>query len=88
MTTMTDEAAKKIAEKTVKKFASADRKVCFILKDKKSYSVFNTMETADLLDEAMSLLFELAGDNAEAIFKNAVKQAKQLKKEKKRGSKH
>ena len=87
MTTMTDKAAKEIAEKTVKKFDDAGREVCFILKDKKTCNIFNTMETADLADVAMELLFELAGDNAEAVFKDAVKQAKELKKKEKKDAK-
>lgn len=80
MTTMSDEAAKKIAEKTVKKYESAGRKVFIILENGDKCWGSGTMDNVELAEATLNLIFELTGDDAEAFFKDAIKQAKQLKK--------
>lgn len=80
MTTMSDEAAKKIAEKTVKKYESAGRKVFIILENGDKCWGRGTIDDEELVEVVLNLVFELTGDDAEAFFKYAAKQAKQLKK--------
>lgn len=82
MTTMSDEAAKKIAESTVKKYNDAGRNVLVLIygKNNTSAAVCSNMNGDDVMEAALGLVYELAGDKAETIFKDAAKQAKQLKK--------
>lgn len=87
MTTMTDEAAKEIAEKTVKKFGAADKNVCFILNEKSSCEVLSTIDEDRLVEVAINLIFKLLGDDAEAAFKDAAKQVKELRKKEKKDAK-
>lgn len=82
MTTMSDEAAKKIAESTAKKYADAGRNVLVLIgnNNNTSAAVCSNMNGDDAVEAALGLIYELAGDMAETIFKDAAKQAKQLKK--------
>lgn len=80
MTTMSDEAAKKIAENTIKKYGNADRKMFIILENGSTYWGSGTMDGIEAIEAAFDLIYILAGDSAEAFFKDAIKQAKQLKK--------
>lgn len=95
MTTMTDEAAKKIAESTIRKYNNAGRNALIFISgnNNTSAAVCSNMDGEDAIEAALGLVYELAGDLAETVFKDAAKQAKQLrkeetKKEKKHGSKH
>lgn len=83
MTTMTDEAAKKIAESTIRKYNNAGRNaLIFIYGDNNtSAAVCSNMDGEDAIEAALRLVYELAGDLAETVFKDAAKTAKQLKKE-------
>lgn len=82
MTTMTDKAAKKIAESTAKKYADAGRNVLVLIgnNNNTSAAVCSNMDGDDAVEAALGLICEIAGDLAETIFKDAAKQAKQLKK--------
>lgn len=82
MTTMSDEAAKKIAESTVKKYNDAGRNALVLIgnNDNASAAACSNMNGDDVVVAALELIYELAGDLAETIFKDAAKQAKQLKK--------
>ena len=81
MTTMTDEAAKKIAESTIKKYENAARKMFIILENSGKCWCRGTMTDSEAVEAAINLAYELAGDEAEVMFKDAAKQAKQLRKE-------
>lgn len=85
MTTMTDEAAKKIAESTAKKYHDAGRNVLVLIgsNNNTSAAVCSNMNNDDAVEAALGLICEIAGDLAETIFKDAAKQAKQLKKARK-----
>ena len=82
MATMSDESAKKIAESTIKKYKNAGRKALILVygNDNTSAAVCSDMDDGDVSEAALSLVYELKGDRAETIFKDAAKQAKQLKK--------
>lgn len=80
MATMTDKAARDIAEKTIKKYESAGRKIFIILENGDKCWGSGTMDNVELAEATLNLIFELTGDDAEAFFKDAIKQAKQLKK--------
>lgn len=83
MTTMTDEAAKKIAESTIKKYNNAGRNaLIFIYNDNNtSAAACGNVNGEDAIEAVLGLVYELAGDLAETVFKDAAKKAKQLKKE-------
>lgn len=88
MTTMSDKAAQDIAKKIVKKYEDAGHSALIILKDKSdSGSAVSNMTTEDAVEAALNLIYEITGDDTEAIFKDAAKQAKQLKKARKDDSK-
>lgn len=89
MTTMTDEAAKKIAESTIRKYNNAGRNaMIFICGNKNTLAAFSSnMSAEDAVEAALGLVHELAGDLAETVFKDAAKQAKQLKKEEAKNAK-
>ena len=82
MTTMTDEAAKKIAESTAKKYDDAGRNVLVLIgnNNNTSTAVCSNMNGDDAVKAALGLICELAGDLAETVFKDAAKQTKQLRK--------
>lgn len=82
MTTMSDEAAKKIAESTAKKYDDAGRNVLVLIgnNNNTSAAVCSNMNGDDAVEAALGLICELTGDLAETVFKDAAKQAKQLKK--------
>lgn len=82
MTTMSDESAKKIAESTAKKYHDAGRNVLVLIGNNNNTSavVCSNMNGDDAVEAVLGLIYELAGDLAETIFKDAAKQAKQLKK--------
>lgn len=81
MTTMTDEATIKIAESIIKKYNNAGRKMLIILKNSGKFWSKGTMNDREAVNVAINLVYELVGERAEAVFKDAAKQAKQLKKE-------
>lgn len=85
MTTMSDEAAKKIAKSTAKKYDDAGRNVLVLIgnNNNTSAAVCSNMNNDDAVEAALGLIREIAGDLAETIFKDAAKQAKQLKKARK-----
>lgn len=89
MTTMSDEAAKKIAESTVKKYNDAGRKAMVVIRGDNNISaaVCSNMDDDDAGEVALGLIYELAGDLAETVLKDAAKQAKQLKKAKAKNAK-
>lgn len=89
MTTMSDESAKKIAESTVKKYDDAGRKVMVVIRcdNNTSAAVCSNMNGEDAAEAILGLIYELAGDKAEAVFKDAAKWAKQLKKAEKKDAK-
>lgn len=82
MTTMTDKAAKKIAESTAKKYSDAGRNALVLISNNNNTSaaVCSNMNGDDVVEAALGLIYKVAGDLAETIFKDAAKQAKQLKK--------
>lgn len=82
MTTMTDEAAKKIAESTAKKYDDAGRNVLVLIgnNNNTSATVCSNMNDNDVIEATLELIYKLAGDLAETILKDAAKQARQLKK--------
>lgn len=82
MTTMSDESAKKIAESTVKKYNDAGRNALVLIgnNNNTSAAACSNMNGEDTVEAALGLICEIAGDLAETIFKDAAKQAKQLKK--------
>lgn len=82
MATMTDKAAKKIAESTVKKYNGAGRNALVLIgnDNNTSAAVCSNMSGEDTVEAALGLICELTGDLAETVFKDAAKQAKQLKK--------
>lgn len=82
MTTMSDEAAKKIAKSTAKKYADAGRNVLVLIygSNNTSATVCSNMNGDNVIEAALGLVYELAEDKAETIFKDAAKRAKQLKK--------
>lgn len=82
MTTMSDEAAKKIAESTAKKYDDAGRNALILIgnNNNTSAAVCSNMSGEDTIEAALGLICELAGNLAETVFKEAAKQAKQLKK--------
>lgn len=90
MTNMTDAVAKTIAEKTIQKYKDADRKAAVILEVDGRYQacISNLVSNEDLVEAALNLIVNLTGDDAEAFFKIAAKQAKQLKKARKHDTKH
>lgn len=87
---MTDAVAKTIAEKTIAKYKEAGYKAVVILNvgDSCQALTSNFKKNVELANVALNLLYELAGDDAETFFKTAAKQAKQLKKARKHGTKH
>lgn len=80
MSTMTDEAAEKIAESTVKKYNDAGRKMFIILDNDSACWGSGTMNDIEVVEATLNLIYKLIGDGAESFFKDAAKQAKQLKK--------
>lgn len=96
MTTMTGEAAKKIAESTIKKYNNANRNAMIVFfknDDLTSVSLYSNMSLDNIIAVALGVVNNLTEEQAEDVFKDAAKQAKQLrkeetKKEKKHGSKH
>ena len=89
MTTMTDEAAKKIAESTIKKYNDAGRNALIIIcgNNGTSAAACSNMNSEDAIEAALNLIQEVAGDSTETVFKDAVKQAKELKKKEKKDAK-
>ena len=84
MTTMTDEAAEKIVQKTIDKFKKAKRKVLVVsVNDDEAY-VGATMKKEPLTQILVEVIAHIAGDNAEDIFKQAAKDYKKEKKNAKR----
>lgn len=82
MTTMSDESARKIAESTIKKYNNAGRNALILIhgNNNTSAAVCSNMDDGDAVEAALSLVYELTGDKVEAVFKDAARQAKQLKK--------
>lgn len=80
MSTMSDEAAKKIAESTIKKYENAGRKAFIILDNDSQCWGSGTMNDIEVVEATLNLIYKLTGDGAEAFLKDAAKQAKQLKK--------
>lgn len=80
MTTMSDEAAKKIAESTIKKYENAGRKMFIILDNDSTCWGSGTMNNIEVIEATLNLICKLTGDDAEAFLKDAAKQAKQLRK--------
>ena len=89
MTTMTDEAAKKIAESTIKKYENAGRNALIIIcgNNGTSAAACSNMNDDDVIEAALGLVCKIAGDLAETIFKDAAKQAKELRKKEKKDAK-
>ena len=85
MATMSDESAKKIAESTIKKYNDAGRNALIIICGNNGISAAacSNMNGEDAVEAALNLIQEVAEDSAETIFKDAAKQAKQLKKARK-----
>lgn len=81
MTTMTDEAAKKIAKSIAKKYENADHKMFIVLEYSDKLWGSGTMNDKEIVVAAINMIYKFAGDEAEAVLKEAAKQAKQLKKE-------
>lgn len=84
MTTMTDEAAEKIADSTIKKFSKAGRKAVILIVDEKNGKACTNMEPDDFSDAIASLTVKCLGKDAP----KAVKKILKLSKEKKNGTKH
>lgn len=89
MTTMTEESARKIAESTIKKYENAGRNALIIIcgNNGTSAAACSNMNGEDAIEAALNLVQEVAGDSAETIFKDAAKQAKELKKKEKKDAK-
>lgn len=84
MTTMSDEAVKKIVKNTIEKYTNANRKALIIVCSDNNTSavICSNMEEMDAVEAGLTLVYELIGDKAETVFKDAAKQVKQLKKAK------
>lgn len=87
MTTMSDESARKIAESTIKKYNNTGRKMFIILENGDKYWGSGTMNSEEIAEATLNLILELTDDDAEAFLKDAIKQAKQLKKARKNDAK-
>lgn len=69
MTTMTDEAAKQIAQKTIQKFEDADKNAFLVMTNDKSHVVYRTENTKpeDIVDVFVNVLYELSPSRKDFI---------------------
>lgn len=87
MTTMSDEAAELIAEKTAKKFEDAGRKAAVITKNGYDVNVYNNLTQGELAGIGLKIFLKTAGEDAEDALKDVAKQIKALKKQEKKDAK-
>lgn len=77
MTTMTNEAAEKIAEQTLKKYEAANRDACMIFLDKEGESICiertNGLKEIVLAEVCVNILMELLRENFVREMKNVIK---------------
>ena len=92
MTVMTDEAAKQIALKTMKKFEDADRKAILVTMSDKDYTVYRTEDAKleDIIEAFVNVLYGISPsdkafvNNMKLITKIAKKERRENAKCKKR----
>lgn len=87
MTTMSKEAAEKIAENTVKKFENAGRKAMVILKDGHKIKTVQSLSPEEVAEIGLNLFIEIMDDESEYILKEVAKQLKHMRKEEKKNAK-